>query len=387
MVKLADLGDLLTATPALRALRLRFPHAEITALVTPHTAPLLVGNDAVDRTIRFPKALFDRPRDLIDPGPWLHAARLLVELRRGRFDAVVLLHHLVTPWGRAKYRALLAATGAPLSVGLGGEEDTFLTLRAPDHGFGAYHEADYWLHVVNVLVARHPGSGRQEPQDELGAGAPEGQSAPPAPLHMELHLTESEVEEARAEWRGLGLRPEQTVVLHPGSGTFSVAKRWPPERYAAVAGALQREGLSTAVFAGPGEEQLAELVRAAAGDEVTLLSVTGSPRHAAALLTGCRLFVGNDSGIMHIAATVRVPVVAVFGLSNHRAWGPYPPPAHRVVRLDLPCSPCLYTGHSLGTPEGCPPRTCLNELGPERVIAAAHDLLAAAPAGVERSPR
>ena len=107
VVKLADLGDLLTATPALRALRRRFPEAHIAALVTPHTAPLLWGNDAVDQIITFPKADFDGWDGLASPlraiQALAHAAGLARELRAENWDAVFLLHHLTTPGGRAKY--------------------------------------------------------------------------------------------------------------------------------------------------------------------------------------------------------------------------------------------------------------------------------------------
>src|SRR5205823_5931375 len=98
-------------------------------------------------------------------------------------------------------------------------------------------------------------------------------------------------------------------------------------------------------------------------------------RQIGTVLSSCRLFVGNDSGVMHLAATAGVPVVAVFGLSNHRAWGPYPPSEHEVVRLDLACSPCLYRGDALGDREGCPPRWCLTELPPNLVIEAARRAL------------
>ncbi|MGH6693270.1 MAG: glycosyltransferase family 9 protein, partial [Gammaproteobacteria bacterium] len=120
-MKLADIGDLLTATPALRALRWRYPNAHITALVTPHTACLLEGNDAVDDTLLFPKAVFDDQRSLVRP--W-HAARglaliarLAARLRRRKFDAVIILHHLTTTWGTSKYRALARASSAPVRLG------------------------------------------------------------------------------------------------------------------------------------------------------------------------------------------------------------------------------------------------------------------------------
>ncbi len=352
VVKLADLGDLLTATPALRALRLRFPAAEITALVTPHSAGLLAENDAVDRVLTFPKAIFDQPASLTAPRAALTALglgwQLAARLRAGRFDAVVLLHHLFTRWGRLKYRALLAATGAPVRVGLG--DAKFLTGGAPDRGFGGHHEVDYWLETVAQLGATHP-----------------------CP-RLELHLTPQEVEEGGRHLSGLRMTGRPIVAIHPGSGAFSLARRWPAERFAQVGDGLAAAGYAVAVVAGPGEETLAGQISAAMRARATVLERLGDPRALAAVLRGCQLFVGNDSGVMHLAATVGVPCVAVFGLSNHRAWGPYPPDRHRVVRLELQCSPCFYRDDRLGTPQGCAARACLMELSAAPVLAAALEL-------------
>lgn len=355
VVKLADLGDVLTATPALRALRRRFPMAHITALVTPHTSSLLEGNDAVDSTLLFPKARFDRPRELLRPRAGLgslgDALMLTQRLRAGRFDAVVLLHHLTTPWGRAKYGALLAVTGAPVRAGLDNGAGRFLTDRAPDRGFGVRHEVEYWLDVVGTLGASLS-----------------------RPL-LEIHLRPEELVAAEERWRALGLPDHRVVLLHPGSGRFSVARRWAPSRFAEVGDGLAGDGMSVALVAGPGEESLAAEVQQSMHAAATTIVARGSPRELAALLGRASLFVGNDSGMMHCSAAMGVPVVGVFGLTNHRAWGPFPPDRHRVVRLDLPCSPCFYTGLALGTPAGCPPRTCLNELGADAVLAAARELL------------
>ncbi|MHB8991877.1 MAG: glycosyltransferase family 9 protein, partial [Chloroflexota bacterium] len=104
-----------------------------------------------------------------------------------------------------------------------------------------------------------------------------------------------------------------------------------------------------------------------------------TPLHLAATLSRCRLFVGNDSGVMHVALASGVPVVAIFGLSNHRAWGPYDPDGEmsRVVRVELPCSPCLYRGQGLGLRYGCGDPQCLKQVAPAMVLSAARDLLRA----------
>jgi len=355
VIKLADLGDLLTATPALRALRQRFSHARISALVTPHTAPLLWENDAVDQILAFPKADFDSRAGLGSPiqaaQAFGRAANLARQLRAETWDAVFLLHHLTTPLGRAKYQALLAATRAPRRFGLDNGSATFLTDSVPDAGFGARHEVEYWLQVVGM------------------AGA---QVAEPC---LEMTLTEEETAWADGWWRVSGLEGSSVVALHPGSGTFSLARRWPADRFATVGAGLAHAGHQVLVVAGPGEENLAEEVRVGIGGDAVIVAPETTPRRLAAVLRRCQLLVGNDSGVMHLATAVGVPVVGVFGLTNHRAWGPYPPQAHRVVRLDLPCSPCLYPGHGLGAREGCPPRTCLTTLDAGVVLEAARELL------------
>ncbi len=156
VVKLASLGDLLTITPALRALRASFPRAHIGVLATPTTTALLNGLDSVDECIPFDKAAFDRPLEALLQAP--AAIQLGRALRRGRWDTLVLLHHLTTRFGIGKYAALARASRASVCVGLdNGRGRGFLTLAAEDRGFGWRHEVDYWLDVVAQVGARHPG--------------------------------------------------------------------------------------------------------------------------------------------------------------------------------------------------------------------------------------
>jgi heptosyltransferase-2 len=349
VVKLADLGDLLTATPALRALRTTFPTARIEALVTPGSSSLLAGSDAVDELIPFDKFSFDRPIGAVAALP--AALSLGARLRRRRYDFLVLLHHLTTRFGTTKYAALALASGAGERIGLDNGRGWFLTRGFPDHGFGERHEVDYWLGVVGLLGAAN--------------------SSP----RLEIVIPEAAQAAAGRRWTGLRLGG-RAAILHPGSGAFSLARRWPTERYAALADRLVDElGLEVAVLAGPapGEPELASRVAGAMRSRAVVVEGIESFQELAGTLKLAELFIGNDSGVMHLAAAVETPVVAIFGPSNHRAWGPYPPnsPRHAVVREPLACSPCFHRGHRFGTPQGCPARTCLDLVGVDMVLEAA----------------
>ena len=350
VVKLASLGDLLTITPALRALRTRFPKARIGVLTTPGSAPALHGLDSYDEVFTFDKFAFDRPSEAVHSLP--HALRLARELHDADWDTLVLLHHLTTAFGIAKYAALSLGCGAKRRVGLeNGRGRWFLTESAVDRGFGWRHEVDYWLSVVAVLGAFHPGTPR-----------------------LELCVTPDDDGWAAARWNELRL-PAETALIVPGSGAFSRARRWAPERFARVGRALlDRYGLVPLVLAGldADEVALAHTVAEQIGPTARVAPAAPSPQALGALVRRARLVVGNDGGVIHVAAAVGTPVVAIFGPSNDRAWGPYPSAdaRHAVVRETLACAPCIHRGHDFGTPQGCAARTCLAILEPDQVLAA-----------------
>jgi heptosyltransferase-2 len=350
VVKLATLGDLLTITPALRALRTSFPLARIGVLTTPGHAGALRGLDSFDEIVTFDKYAFDDPIDAARRVP--RALSLGSQLRRGRWDALVLLHHLTTRFGILKYAALSLASGAQRRIGLdNGRGRWFLTESATDYGFGVRHEVDYALDVVGVLGARHP----SEPR-------------------LELCVTPDD-----AAWAASSSRvPARAVLLVPGSGAYSRARRWAPDRFAAVGrGLAARHGLVPVVLSGtaPDEATLAQQVAAMTGADV--VEAAPSPQALGALIRRCQLIVANDGGVVHVATAVGTPVVAIFGPSNDRAWGPYPPadPRNQVVREQLACAPCIHRGHDFGTPQGCPARTCLALVEAEHVMAAAQRAL------------
>src|SRR5207237_484137 len=122
----------------------------IGVLTTPSSAPALRGLDSLDEVIAFDKFAFDRPADAVRSLP--DALGLAAVLRRGGWDTLVLLHHLTTRFGIAKYAALSLGSGARRRVGLdNGRGRWFLTTSAVDLGFGWQHEVDYCLSVVASL--------------------------------------------------------------------------------------------------------------------------------------------------------------------------------------------------------------------------------------------
>ena len=375
VVKLADLGDALTATPALRALRYTWPLANIDVLTTSAGAAALGGLDSVDRLWVADKHQFDSPSGLLTPSALTSLAPLLAQLRRERYHQLLLLHHLTTPFGTLKYAALAAAIHARRTVGLDNGRGRFLDTQVPDSGFGDLHEVDYALAVASAAGANRLEQPRleiaidevsQQRADELLA-CPRPRRGPASPLPPRRERAR----EREASW----------IAVHAGGGAYSLARRWPAECFAEVGRRLATSTGAKLVLVGTDtdREPHQTLIRLL-GDEALDLTGQTTVKETAAVLRRCRLLVANDSGAVHLAAAAGTPVVAIFGPSNDRAWGPYPAAEHRVVRASLPCSPCFYRVKGLGTPQGCPTRDCLKLVTPDMVLAAAQELLAAAPA-------
>jgi lipopolysaccharide heptosyltransferase II len=362
VVKLAGIGDLLLATPALQALRNTYPQARIDLLVTPDSAGILNGWDAINHTIVLDKYLFDNPKQIVkNPQTLLRLNELRHTLHAGHYDAVLLFHHLTLPFGRIKHQLLMRATGAKWRIGLDNGHGWFLNVRVPDHGFGAMHEAEY-----NMAVAAAAGATITD-------------------THLILPLSEQERQQAQQIVFGESSPstvPHPIIAIHPGSGGYSTARRWAPERFAQLADTLYNDvGGQLLLMGGPEEAELHQHIINTMQSSMPVRSLAGkgSIKTAAAVLECADLFVGNDAGVMHLAAAVGAPTVAIFGLSNDKAWGPYTgkSASHKatVVKLDLPCMPCFYRDHLLGTPEGCSTRDCLALLGVDPVAVAARRML------------
>lgn len=369
VVKLFALGDMLNITPALRALRVRYPEARIDVLATRGGAVGLQRSPFVDDVFIFDKTLFDSVGGSLSPRALLVGLRFARDLRRRRYDTLVLLHHLVTAWGTIKYLALALWSGAGTRVGLDNGRGSFLTHRVRDRGFGAIDERRYWLAIVAALDAR---SDDDRP-------------------HFTVTATDRDAgARLLAELPGAG----PIVAIHPTNGAYAAGRQWPPERFAAVADRLAREWGARIVLVGTETAAIGRVAALMAEPCLDLAGRTDLPT-LAGTLGHAALLIGNDSSVAHLAAALDVPVLALFGPSNDRAWAPWgtarvvlpsddaqlptlPPTRGIVVRSAVPQAPCLYTGFGPGNPAGCPNCQCLALIDAGRVAHLAGSLLARA---------
>jgi len=342
LVQLADIGDLIVTTPAIASLREAFPESHIALLTSAHSAPI-IDRELVDEIITFDKQSFNGTLAFFTPAN----LRRLWALRDPGYDSIVFFHHFTLKLGTLKFWLLARASRARDIVGLDNGNGWFLTHRVPDAGFGARHQAQYWLDLVGLAGAN---AAPQRARVALGDGV--------LPLAL---------------YRG------RRVVLHAGSGGYSLARRWSAQGFAQVADALAREYEAQIVLVGTPEDGAAAV---AAAMETSPVDLTGKTNltQLADLMRSADLFIGADSGVMHMAAAVGVPVVAIFGPSNHEAWSPWTPGGRTVVlRSGVLCSPCSYIDHQIGLREGCAARTCMRLVTPESVLQAARDILESKP--------
>lgn len=302
VIRVDGIGDLLNSTPAIALLRKNYPSAEITVLARPLNAPVLIGNPDVDRIL-----IFDR--DGKHSG-LLARLQLYRELRRERFQLAVAMQtamwtHLVAFLSGATYR-------------LGRYQKRFRsTLTHAWRGKyrkGETHEVDRNLELVRLICA---GEGKRE---------------------LIFQLSAAEIAAAEAQLASLGIGKDAFLMgIHPGGSSFD--KRWPEKQYAELADRFARHDNATILLLrGPEEAKLVQNIQAAMQSD----AITYAPetiRELGAMLSCCDLVVCNDSGPMHLAAALDVPMVAIFGPTDHVAWHPLSEKAS-IVRRDMPCWPC-----------------------------------------------
>ncbi len=358
LVKIGGFGDWILMTPAIRALRETYPHATIDCITSGKRSQEFLEE------YKFLNNIIVLDRDLIKSDPTIEYRQRLKQiinlkhLLNQKYDAVLSFTHLL-PESLSFYLALTIATGAKLRIGLENDPGTFFDVKVKDEGFGAKHEAEYYMEVVEA------------------AGAIVIDTQPFIPIsHQRCCQAKSIITQSGSQ------RIERPLVaMHPGCHHANVARRWEPERFASVADQLYQEfGGQLLLLGGPEEEPLRKQVLQAMKSSMPRQSLSGTESQmlTSAILKQSDLFIGNDSGLMHAAAAVDTPTIGIFGPTNPRAWGPYMPktPSRcRSVRLNLPCMPCQFIGERGGNMIGCASRYCLSQLQVEDVVDVARQLL------------
>ncbi len=299
-------GDLLCATPALRALRAAVPHAQLVLCGLPPTAGLARRLGTIDEFLPFPghPALPEKqpaPGELED---FIRRARLR------RFDLVMQMHG-----SGGIVNALVTQFGGRTTIGfaLPGTE-TGLDLAVPWPGQGT--ELERCLALTDALGAPRKG------------------------LQLDFPLLDSDRREAARLLSEFGVAGRY-MLLHPGSQLPS--RRWAPESFAAVADAVASRGLSVILTGVAGEATLASAVRARSRHRLTdLVGRTRSLHTLGALVESAALVVSNDTSISHIAAALSTPSVVVACGSDVARWAPLNHDLHRVHWHETPCRPCAH---------------------------------------------
>ena len=405
-IKPDHLGDLLLATPVLAALRQRFPNACITALVGPWSQVVLERNPDVDVLLTCPFPGFARgvPHDgralrrrRASPlararalaKPYWVLLRYALLLRAGRHSLAIVGRddHW---WGAA----LASLAGVPLRFGFAVPEcRLFLTTALPWDPHA--HVTLQGLELVAVAarsqgpavgnpepgtLSRAPGTREDTETKQQGNGGPGGQEVA---LRARFDPAPGDLAWAHAWLEAQGVvQGERLVVIHPGTG--GPAKLWFADRWAAVAEALQAEGVRVLITGGPGEEALVEAVAQQVHVRPLTLAGRTTVGQLGALLRQAALVLGVDSGPLHLAAAQGIPTLHLYGPSDAGRFGPWGDPArHVVVRAGLWCSPC---GVFSACPRGLAQPECMERIAVAQVLEQARRLLVAGAGSIGRHP-
>jgi heptosyltransferase-2 len=343
-------GDAIMALPALRVVRAKFPDAHIAILARPYVADIYRGQGVCDDLIAYD------PRGA-EKG-FAGRERLVARLRSEKFDTALLLQNAFdAAW-------LAWRAGIPERIGYARDGRGILLTKSiaiSKAGEIPAHEQFYYLELVRRAgwVERVEGA-----HEILLAVSPEAGEA------AERKLIAAGVKSRAADGRTGALR----VAIGAGA-SYGSAKCWLPERFAEVANRLMAESAAEVILFGTaGETAVSNAI--VAGMKSKPIDLTGKTAIAElpALLSRCQLFIGNDSGAMHVASAVGLPVVAIFGPTDPFGTAPVTPKC-TIVQEKPYCSPCFL--------RRCPTdHRCMTRVSAESVTVAARAWLAGAGASV-----
>ncbi|MBL7157881.1 MAG: lipopolysaccharide heptosyltransferase II [Candidatus Omnitrophica bacterium] len=328
------IGDVVLSTPAIKAVRDKYPEAHIAFMVRPYAKDIVDGNPYLDEVIIYDK--YGRHKGL------LSTILFALEIKKKKFDKAFMLH----PTNRVHLIAYLA--GIPERVGFDRKMPFLLTKKVPHiKQEGKKHELEYTLDLLGSI-------GIEAKDKELFVPAHENDIEKVEKLLAEHHVG-SDV---------------PLIAVNPGASCPS--KRWKPENFAEVCDNLaDKYKARILIVSDPANKEFAaKVVSGMKYDPVNLAGRT-TVGELTALLSKCKLFISNDSGPVHIACAVETPVISIFGRKDPglspKRWGPTAKKS-AIFYKDVGCDPCLAHNCKISF-------KCLEAITPEEVFKAAEVLL------------
>lgn len=332
IIKLRAIGDVVMATPVIEILRRRFPDRHIAFLTEEASADIVSNNPFLDECITLPRRSWQA---LPWWKSWPARFRFYRDLRRRQFDLVIDL------FGNPRSALLTLLSGAPHRLGYAFRGRKYCYTRAVPPRGGQIHEVEFHFDALRAI------------------------DVPVLPVMPRIDVPPDLIQKARQWLAENGITDRQKLIgLNPGGGW--AIKRWPPDRFAALADALvEAYDARILLLWGPGEQPIIDAVVRHMKRKALVLP-PASLIELAAYIQHCSLLISNDSGPMHIAAGLGVPTIGIFGPTNPLLQGPYGP-GHRIVREEtVPCLGCNRVTCDIGN-------VCMTHLEPETVLAAVRE--------------
>ena len=370
LIKPSALGDVVHTLPVLVKLRSRYPRARIDWLITPENAEVVRYHPALSNVVLFAR------RDFSKRGrrwsAFLSFFDLLKQIRHARYELVIDMHGQV----RSAFFALMS--GARVRIGFDRPIRRGVTISAehdlkniPNHGWRGAREGSWIAYTHRIPI---PTLDVHAIDRYLWVAPLLGLDDNPPDLTIHLSPQASDRVNRLLEEHGV-LASKPLVVLVPG--TIWETKHWTIEGFAGVARQFVQDGFAVALVGTVRDQQRCRQIAAAAPGTCDLSGKT-TPGDLAALIRRAEVAITNDSGSMHVAASLGKPMVSVFGPTNPVHIGPYQRP-ESVVRVDLQCSPCNYRRLSQ-----CPfDHACMKQVTSTMVVERARKILSAAKSNPE----
>jgi heptosyltransferase I len=333
LIKPSALGDVVHTLPVLVKLRARYPRARIDWLITPENAEVVRYHPALSNVVLFARGDFSKRGRRWRA--FVSFFDLLKQIRSAKYELIIDMHGQV----RSAFFALIS--GARVRIGFDRPVKRGLTVSAehdlkniPSHGWRGAREGSWIAYTHRIPI---PTLDVHAIDRYLWVAPLLGLDDNPPDLTIHLSPQATNKVNRLLEEHGVPAS-KPLVVLVPG--TIWETKHWTIEGFAGVARQFLQDGFAVALAGTTRDQQRCRQIAAAAPGTCDLSGKT-TPADLAALIRRAEVAVTNDSGSMHVAASLGKPMVSVFGPTNPVHIGPYERP-ESVVRVDLPCSPCNY---------------------------------------------